>query len=99
MRLLRQHHQVGVPARVVAVNRHARAAFRFQVRQLLAVAVHFAQARGDDRALKPDYPPHDADQQGEAEEYPRHRRGNGGSDHASQPAVLLADSVADALRA
>ena len=62
MRLLRQHRQVGVPARVVAVNRHARAAFRFQVRQLLAVAVHFAQARGDDRALKPDYPAQDTEQ-------------------------------------
>ncbi len=51
VRLLRQHHHVGVPVLVVAVDRHARAAFRFQVRQLLAVAVHLAQARGDDRAL------------------------------------------------
>ena len=44
VRLLRQHRQVGVPVLFVAVNRHARAAFRFQARQLLAVAVHLAQA-------------------------------------------------------
>lgn len=30
-RLLRHHHQVGAPARVIAVNRHVRAAFAFRL--------------------------------------------------------------------